>query len=251
MKSLTNINNSYYFHKEYYWSDVWTNHIENYLNAPPRCGYWLNSQFKNCDSTLEVAAGSCRDSFYLSEIGKNAIASDFDQKTIDYLKNKYPHTPLVLQREDAFALSLPNKSIDLVFSNGFFVLFSKNEEIHNLIQEQARVARKYIVVLVHNNKNFRLKKLFKEKSKNDDLYKIRFFDPEEIKTIIKDSGIKYKSLRLEKFGGPLDRLYLDTLLHIKNPFRKLANKITPHSYKIQPWITSERIACIIELPQND
>lgn len=248
MTLSTNPNDNSYFHQETYWSNAWVAHIENYLNSPPRCGYWLDSTFKNCDTMLEIAAGSCRDSIYLSETGKNTIASDFDQKTLEYLKNKYQKTSLKFQKEDAFSLSLSDKSIDLIFSNGFLVLFLENEKIHTLIKEQARVARKYIVALVHNNKNPRLKKIFSEKSVSDDLYKIRFFEPEEIINIVKSSGIKYKSIQVKKFGGPLDRLYLDSIFHIKNPLKYLARKIVPHSYNIQPWIFSERIACIIELP---
>ena len=238
-------NNS--FHDENYWAKAWVRHIENYSSAPPRCGYWLAARFPSDLSILEIAGGSCHDSRYLATTGRSAIGSDFDQKTLEYLANRYPNSPLKMQREDAFSLSFADKSIDLSFSNGFWVLFSDNEKIQQLIHEQARITRKYLIALVHNVENPRLIKLFKQKSKTDSLYNIRFFQRNEVLEIVKNSGLKYKSITINKFGGTMDRLLMNKVIGVPNPAPKLATKIVPKIYNIQPWFVTERIACVIEL----
>ena len=235
------------FSSEKYWTESWVRHIESYLSAPPRCGYWITSEFSKSLSILEIAGGSCRDSRYLSHQGFNVIGSDFDQKTLDYLTEKYPNSPLRLRRENAFSTSVPNKSIDLSFSNGFWVLFSDNKQIKSLIHEQSRITKKYLISLVHNIENIRLVELFTEKSKSDSLYQIRFFHRDELRQIITESGIYYRSITIKKFGGYPDKLFANNLKRIPNPFMKVSKFIVPKIYKYQSWALAERIACIVEL----
>ena len=238
--------NKDFLHEEY-WETAWVRHIETYLSTPPRAGYWLASKFSNINSILELAGGSCRDSHYLSLQDINVIGSDFDTKTLKYLESCYSSESLKLQREDAFSLSLPDKTIDLTFSNGFWVLFSKNSQISALIFEQARVTKRFIISFVHNAKNRTLVEDFKEKSRTDSLYNIRFFYPEELLQIIQDSGLRYKSVRIEKFGGPIDRLLAQSFKGINNPLLPMTRNIVPNLYQYQPWSITERVACVIEL----
>ena len=236
-----------HFLKESYWAAAWVRHIESYLAAPPRAGVWLSSRFGTSLKVLEIAGGSCRDSRYLASIGVDATGADFDSKTLDYLAKRFSGNPFPLRKEDAFAFSYQSKVFDLTFSNGFWVCFSKNDDIHSLIREQARITRKYLVSFVHNAMNRKNMSRFKEKAKSDALYSIRFFRPDELHDIIRASGIPYKSIAMFKFGGLVDLLYKSSIRRVYNPFSKIAPRVVPYLYNYERWSTVERIACVIEL----
>jgi len=224
-----------------FWSEVWSRYLETYLNAPPRCGFWISSFFSKRYSILEIAAGSCRDSIYLSSIGYNVVALDFDSKTLNYLAKRFTNLPLLFVVGDAFALPFENKSFDISFSNGFWICFDDNHSLHLLIREQARVTKKYLITFVHNMDNEFLMKLFREKSLHDPLYNIRFFTRNELVKIVKESGVSFRSISFYKFGGPADLLY-----SLKS-LRFIARLFVPKIYKLQPWRVTERIACVVEL----
>jgi len=232
-----------------YWSNKWSQHIDNYLSAPPRCGIWLNYLFpaKNL-SFLESAGGSCRDSRYLFNEGRQSVGTDFDQKTLDYVNSKYPNSSFTLRREDGFKFNYPDNSFDVVFNNGFWVLFRDDRDIFRLIQEQARVAGKYLIALVHNKDNPRLVASFKKKSIDDDLYNIRFFDVQDLKCLLKSSGLNFRSIRFDKFGGRVDDLFA---IERKVPaLAKVVRWLVPRLYRFQNWADVERIALIIELDKS-
>lgn len=234
---------------EQFWEDSWIKHIETYLEATPRAGIFIENYFKDINKLLEIAGGSCRDSRYLANKGCEATGSDFDEKTLTYLeKERFPNDKLRYSKEDAFKLSFLENSFDLVFHNGFFVLFDDNNSLKTMLLEQARVSKRYIVFFVHNAQNNTLKHLFKEKSLEDDLYKIRFFDKNVVLTIVEESGIKYKNIKLLKFGGFVDVFYKKRLKrvvpNILYPFR---NFIIPKLYQFQKWENTERICCVVEL----
>jgi len=229
------------------WTNIWSRHIETYLNSPPRCGYWLASLFPSNISVLEIAAGSCRDCRYLFTIGFDARGCDFDQKTIEYLLTKYPLSMPPLFCEDAFAFSFEDDIVDLSFSNGFWILFNDNEKIKSLLHEQARITRKYIITIVHNADNKKLIDSFFLKAKSDPLYDIRFFSKNELLSIISDSDIHFRTIKLNKFGGKVDILLNKKIKGYFNPINPIAKYIVPRLYKYQSWKYTERIACIIEL----
>lgn len=232
---------------EQYWAEAWQRHLETYLGGPPRAGYWLEQRFGKDGSVLELAGGSCRDSRWLADRGADAIGSDFDEKTLDYLRDRFPQSSLKLRREDSFALSLDDKSVDLSFSNGFWICFDDDERLLKLMREQARVTRKWMIALVHNRGNDRLLRKFARLSKQDSLYDVRFFSPDELTRLIDASGIAYKSISYEKFGGPADVLFNRRPKGIWNPFARIARRVSPRLYRLQPWRRTERIACIVEL----
>ncbi len=234
---------------EKFWEDSWIKHIETYLNATPRGGIFIENHYKDVRKVLEIAGGSCRDSRYLANQGYDTIGSDFDGKTLKYLKEeRFPNDILKYSKEDAFNLSFNDNSLDLVFHNGFFVLFDSDDSLKTMLLEQERISNKYIVIFVHNKENQNLIKNFQEKSKNDDLYKIRFFEKNELIDIVKKSGIKYKNIKLLKFGGFSDVFYKKVLKkklpNIFYPFRKF---FIPKLYQFQKWENTERICCVIEL----
>jgi len=232
-----------------YWSDAWVRHIEKYLAAPPRCGIWLSQYFSDeALSFLECAGGSCRDARYLFKIKRESIGSDFDQKTLDFVNQKYSSSKFIVRNENAFALTFECNAIDIVFHNGFWVCFNEDSKISSLLKEQVRVSRKYAVALVHNVNNRDLFGRFKELSTIDDLYKVRFFDIDDLEAILKLSGIKSKDVKYEKFGGPVDRLYL---LEKRIPFLSpIVRWIVPRLYRYQPWNKVERIAMVVELDKD-
>lgn len=245
MSNPNDLNSS--FQEESYWSKAWVRHLKQYLASAPRCGYWIESQLSKKSKILEIAGGSCRDSRYLSGKGYNATGSDFDQKTLDYLEKNYPINNFTLSREDAFKFSFQDNEFDESFSNGFWVCFDNDEDIHVLIKEQARVTKKHLISLVHNVENKKLVERFKRKSIDDDLYKIRFFHKDELVKLLKASNISYKSIKVVKFGGPMDLLLARKIenksLMLHHFFRKIVLKF----YKYQPWSMVERIAVIVEL----
>jgi hypothetical protein len=233
--------------EEAFWSEAWKRHFESYLRAPPRCGYWLASRFPKQESVLEIGGGSCRDSRFLATVWGKAVGSDFDEKTISFLQSKIIGSNHELLREDAFAFSFARDSFDVTFSNGFWVLFQDDEAILRLAREQARVTRKWMVILVHNGLNASLRQSFLQKSKNDALYDIRFFVPTEIERLVQAAGIPYRNLTLEKFGGRADVLYNQKIKGIPNPLMTQARRLVPQIYSLQSWQSTERIACVVEL----
>lgn len=226
-----------------FWEDAWVRHLEQYLSTPPRAGLWLAARFPLAAwRVLELAGGSCRDSRYLAEQGVAAIGSDFDQKTLDYLARRYPASPLVLQREDASALSLADGAVDLSMHNGFWVLFGDDAKLVQLLREQARVTRRVLVALVHNADNPRVVAAFARKAQADPLYDIRFFRRGELPALVAAAGLRPRAVRLEKFGGPVDRL-----LALPGAAGRAARWAVPRLYRWLPWRWVERVALVVEL----
>jgi ubiquinone/menaquinone biosynthesis C-methylase UbiE len=233
------------FENSEYWSDAWVSHIENYLSAPPRCGIWLNFYFADKSLMfLECAGGSCRDSRYLHDKGFKSMGTDFDENTLSYVRKRYGNSKFLLQKEDGFNLSFNENSFDVVFNNGFWVCFNDDEKIVNLLEEQVRVSSKYLVVMAHNKKNEKLVAQFSNLGEKDSLYKIRFFDIEDIEHILIKSKNKFRNIKYEKFGGPVDLLFV---LEKRIPFLgPIVRWVVPRLYRFQPWSKVERIAVVIE-----
>lgn len=230
-----------------FWEIAWATHIEQYLSAPPRTGYWLRQRLPLRDrNILEIAGGSCRDSRFLASQGINTTGTDFEKRTLDYLECRYKDSPLKLQQADGFSLPFRSDEFCVSFHNGFWVLFS-DSDIRKLAVEQARITRRYMVVLVHNKRNRKLVTAFEKRSKTDELYRIRFFDPNEILDVMRDSGIRTKSISIEKFGGVVDGLYSEKITRFIKPVQALMGSLVPRLYSLQPWSKVERVACVIEL----
>jgi 2-polyprenyl-3-methyl-5-hydroxy-6-metoxy-1,4-benzoquinol methylase len=228
------------------WSSVWVKHIESYLSATPRCGIWIDTLLRNRNiSVLECAGGSCRDSRYLFTKGYEAEGSDFDEKTIKYVSEKFRNSDFPVKKQDAFAFSFEDSSFDVTFHNGFWIYFEENVDIIRLLKEQVRITKKYAIILVHNSKNVKLVRQFEEKSKADDLYKIRFFSTEDLHKILSEANLHDISFSIEKFGGVVDRLYgIGKRIKLLD---KGCKWIVPKLYKFQPWSKVERIALVIKL----
>ncbi|MBD2569391.1 class I SAM-dependent methyltransferase [Anabaena lutea] len=238
-----------------FWEEAWLKHIENYLKTIPRTGFFIKTLLRNkISSTLEIACGSSRDSIYLANEGYKSTASDFDDKTIAYLQHRFGHLEnLNYQIADAFNLPFDDNSFDLVYHNGFFIYFHNNQDVFDLLKEQERVTRKYILILVHNRLNSKLVSEFKKLSNEDKLYDIRFFDPIELEELIFNLSLKIKKVIILKFGS-FGRFGVDSYLSkiFKLPFinsfiETILLNLIFKLYQTQMWEDTERIACLIEL----
>lgn len=231
--------------QEKWWSEAWVRHLETYLQAVPRAGAWLRHALPaDVRSVVELGGGSCRDSAYLGNEGLEVIGTDFDQRTIDYLKQRFPQSKTKFLREDAFRLSFSDGSIDATFHNGLWVLFRQDEDVCALAKEQLRVSRKMAVGMVHNAENHRLVARFRALATNDELYSIRFFMRDEVNGVLRNCGIDPRRIRLAKFGGPADKLY--TWANQGWFSLSVARWLAPRLYTYQPWSFVERIAFLID-----
>lgn len=231
-----------------FWADAWTRHLETYLDATPRTGIWLEHVFApQKPKTLEIAGGSCRDSRHLFQRGWDASGSDFDSRTIAYLDKRFNQLGQPLLQLDAFSTNVADKSFSVTFHNGFYVLFNNDADVVALLREQARITRDVMVVIVHNALNLRLRDQFARLGSNDPVYRIRFFAPDQIVSIIRASGVPCSSIKVRKFGGRADALYRDEIKGLPNLLRKAAPALVPRLYACQSWANTERVAVIIRL----
>jgi ubiquinone/menaquinone biosynthesis C-methylase UbiE len=230
------------------WSNSWKKHLANYLKAPSRTGIFVKTYAKGIASSIELGCGSGRDSVYLAHKGIDAVAVDYESLVIRNLQEMFKDYPVKFCEADAFALPFPDHKFDLVFHNGLLIYFNKDTDIINLILEQKRVAKKYILILVHNGTNNRLVAEFETLASSDPVYDIRFFAKNVLSQIIKAAQIDAKSVRYLKFGGRFDVFYSrwikKVIPNLLYPFREY---LIPRMYQWQRWKKTERIACLIEL----
>lgn len=241
-----------------FWQNCWDKHLGEYQAYPPFAGIFIKGTFKNkIKQILEIGCGSSGDSIYLANKNYKVTAVDNEEKIITLLKNKNDSPLLDYRLADAFSLPFENDKFDLVFHNGFFVYFS-NDDIVKLLKEQERIAKKYILFFVHNKLNVKLVDQFHTRSLTDNLYDLRFFEPEDIKEIVKTSGISCTSVTILKFGGSMNRFankhFVARLEGKKRIFRFIPNIVyykkdlfMSHLYQFQRWENTDRIACLIKL----
>jgi len=230
-----------------YWSEAWKRHIHTYLNSPPRTGHFLKHRMVAGATMLEIAGGSCRDSRMLAESGHFGAGSDFDVRTLQYLRHLYPDSKLPMLQADGFYLPFADSAFDVTFSNGFWVLYDQDQLLYQLLREQARVSRTSLWVIVHNRLNHRLREKFAELAQKDSMYNVRFFMPDEVCEIVARSGIAYRRIAMHKFGGTADLLYLSRISSIPNPLQRVAGRVAPLLYELQPWKVVERVAVEVVL----
>lgn len=232
------------------WPSLWRRYLDQYLSAPPRTGFWIDARLgSRANSFLELGCGSGRDSLYLAQRGHRVVATDMDGETLRELQSRFPDQTVSFRPADAKQLDFPDDSFDVVFHNGLWVLFEDDEALVRMAQEQARVARKFAVVLVHNRLNPSLVREFQERSRQDELFAIRFFSPDELGELIERAGLGQRRIRMLKFGGRMDRLYTAKRIKrvVPNLLWPLRHRLVPRLYELEPWERIERIACVVEL----
>lgn len=235
--------------RTYDWTLAWNDKLEEYLCGQPRAGLFIDRLLRSgFDSALEIACGSARDSLFLREIGKSIVASDSSETVISKLGHRFGGLKNISFRvEDAKSLSFPSRSFDVSFHNGFYVLFDDDSAIANMLREQHRVTKRHVIFLVHNAHNPRLTRLFERKSRSDALYDIRFFTEEDIETIVLESGVTFRRMRILRFGGPADRFLHARIRGLPNPFRIPARRYLDRLYALTPLRAAERLVCHLEI----
>ncbi len=231
-----------------FWVDQWKEKLEGYLRAPARAGRFIEGRFgKSVESTLELGAGSCRDSLYLASRGYRATASDFNQQTIDYLSTRFPSSGVSFSADDSRKLPFGDGQFDVVFHNGLIVCFDDDADVSAILREQFRVAKKYAVLLVHNGENAKLRAEFARLGASDPLYRIRFYTRADVERSLQLAGVRYRRLAFHKFGGVADAFYGPRIKGIPNPLNGVAESFVNSLYPLQPWSRVERIAAVAEI----
>jgi len=226
------------------WDELWKKNMLSYTKGAPRTGVFLLRLFPNARTYLELGAGSARDSFYLSQLGKAATASDFSPEAVEQWPEIYSQD-FRGRQIDVFDIDAPDAAFDVTFHNGLYVLLD-NDQIRRAIVEQRRVTRQAMVIIVHNKRNTRLVRAFEALSETDPLFRIRFFEPEEIMSLVKASGIDYSGLSIHKFGGPFDLAYRLLKTNLRTPHRhRWLGGLASRLYPLTPWPLVERTATII------
>ena len=236
------------------WTSIWERRLEEYLKSVPRAGYFIKKYFgKSVSSILEVGGGSCKDSIYLANNGFSCICSDKNKYVIEILKKKFneKNKNIIFDIQDALNLTYKENSFDLVFSNGLIIYFYDNREVIKILEEKCRVAKKFVITIVHNKHNKRLVKKFKTLAEKDELYNIRFYSIDELINIAENLKYnkKIKKYYIMKFGGIFDLIYyaLARIFGKDNEIIDFFGNIVPLLYRIQPISLTERLALIIEI----
>jgi hypothetical protein len=223
------------------WDELWRKNLECYVQGAPRTGVFVHHLFPDARTYLELGAGSARDSFHLSQLGKVATASDFSPAAVEGWRRIY--SPDFRGKQvDVFNIDAPESAFDVTFHNGLFVYFG-DDQIKRALVEQRRVTRQAMVIIVHNKRDTRRVRSFEALRETNPLFRIRFFEPEEIASLVKASGIGYRDLSIHKFGGPSDLAYrvLKTNPHTTQRnlwLGGLASRLKP----LTPWSRAERTA---------
>ena len=227
------------------WAESWKKHLSEYSSGIPRTGIFIKSYVKGIKKSLELGCGSARDSIMLALKGMDVTASDYEPSLIEALKEMHKDKNVVFSVVDAFDTQFKPDFFDLVFHNGLYVLFNDNE-IVSMLKEHARISAKYLLILVHNEKNKRQKDIFAKKAESDPVYNIKFFEISNLKNLLQLSDLKFKKVKFYKFGGKYDIFFNKKIKGIPNFLYPLREKIIPKLYQIQRWERTERIACLIK-----
>ena len=233
------------------WPNLWRQYLDQYLSKPARTGIWIDAHFgKKASSCLELGCGSGRDAMYLAQRGHRVVGSDLDDVTLAELESRFSNETLNFRVQNASALTFGDNSFDVVYHNGLWVLFDDDDLIKKMLSEQLRVASKYAVILVHNEENGTLRHQFRTRADGgDQLYDIRFFTRRSLVELIQSTGLKYRSLKLMKFGGRFDAFYRKTPIKrvVPNIVWPIRKRVVPRLYQAESWARTERVACVLEL----
>jgi len=234
------------FEEPIFWKDQWEVKSKKYLKGKPLLGYEIEKLISknillNINTICEIASGSARDSLYLGKIF-SVTATDKFTTGFKYAEEiaKKNGSNVSFKQEDALKLSFPDNSFDLVFHNGFFILFSDNIKIIALLKEQIRISKKYVMIVVHNKWDFygrlRIKHFAK---KGDSLFEFRWWSLKEIKKLIKPFG------KITASGGLEVRIIEEIRTYRNTP--RIIKKMKLWSWK--GWkniLPCERIYVILE-----
>jgi len=164
-----------------FWQTTWQKHSKSYARTIALQAYHLSFILRPQDHhLLEIGAGSFRDTARLNHWGYNCTGCDFSHEAVRLAQGNFPSYAEKLLVQDAAHLQFADKSFDVSFHSGFFGYFEDTALLNQLVYEQVRVTRNRIVCTVHNKLNTALHTGFADKAREDRLFDIRFFEPQEV-----------------------------------------------------------------------
>ena len=223
---------------ENYWDKQWLDKFDHYQNDK-RFAYYVRAILnKDENKLLEIAAGSFRDVATLNNWGYDCCGIDFSAKSIKMAKEFYSNIEDKICFQDAFSMSSLDKCFDLSYHNGLWGYF-ENDDIENLLKEQIRVTKKRVVATVHNAHNAQFVDYFKRLTLEDPLYNIRFFQIDEMKSLMSPYC---KSVEVIPVGKG-KKFYEDDLINIGlGDAKNIKKSFDFHGLNLLE--SSERLLCI-------
>lgn len=167
------------------WDSQWAALFDHY-QKDLRHAYYINA-VRRPDETrvLELAAGSFRDVVALQGMGVDCSGMDYSPESIQRAKAAFPALADKFHEMNAFSLAFGDGAFDLTYHNGFWGLFPP-EQVRALAAEQARVSRRRMIATVHNAHNRPFAEYFARVSQTDPLYRIKFYEVDEIEAVMRE-----------------------------------------------------------------
>lgn len=220
------------------WNEEWISYFDHY-QQDLRHAYYIRAILnENEKKILEIGAGSFRDIGLLSQWGYSCSGIDYSEESVFRAKKYFEGTSLNICSMDAFDMSFNDNSFDFSYHNGFWPYFN-DEEIKKLIEEQARVTKYRIVATVHNKHNHQFVDYFEHLSEKDPLYRLRFFEMDEISELMYTVCKNVKVIPV----GKGKKLYEDDLINIGlGDAQYIKRSFDYHDKKLLP--ISERLMCV-------
>ena len=167
---------------------------------------------------LEIAGGSGYTSIVLSDLLKKTnpkvIYSDLSEKLVLEVKEKFNTDKIEFSVQDSNNLSFNNKSIDIIFHQGFLEHFDDNQII-KFLKEQARVAE-YIIFDVPNSRRW---------NKNQEFGNERFLSHKEWQNLVKKAGLNIYEVTARRFSNTWKK-FMPVALVESNLFHNLFGEST-------------------------
>jgi len=223
------------------WDREWQINFDHY-QQDLRHAYYIRAILnENEKKIIELAAGSFRDTGKLNRMGFECYACDYSPQAVHSAKKQFPTIESKISEQDAFKTNFIDKEFDFSFHNGFWGYFL-DEEIIQLAKEQARITKYRMAATVHNASNKQFVEYFERLKINDPLYKIRFFEVEEVTELMKSVTNNVTIIPV----GKGKKYYEDDLINIGLGDAEYIMKSFDY-HKMNLLETSERLLCIGEL----
>lgn len=213
------------------WDGEWGKWFARYSQGSPRLGTWIASRYPlKGRSTLEIGAGSGRESRFLARTAESVTCADFAPEAVRLLTASMLPPNMKSVHADAFHLPFPDNSFDLTFHKGVWILFLKNKDLELLLQEQLRVTRWCALAATQNAMNAPQVSYARKQAELDPLFQIRFFYPRELHNLaqaVLGSIPRKATYQVLKYGAPT--------LSKRLGGGRIASFLVNASYPLLPW----------------
>jgi ubiquinone/menaquinone biosynthesis C-methylase UbiE len=222
------------------WDDKWVGIFDHY-QQDTRHAFYINAILNDEDKKiLELGAGSFRDMAQLNNFGIDCWGTDYSITAVNLAKQRFTSLAEKIFLADAFKFdNIADKTFDVSFHNGLWVLYNNDADIIKLAKEQSRITKNKIIATVHNAHNSDFVNYFKQLSEKDPLYKIRFFEVEEITNLMLNVC---KSVEIIPVGKG-KKYYEDELIQKNEGTKENLSKLFKEA-GLSHLKISERLLCI-------